>query len=135
VRALIRGGTDAAPTGGENLYKLSFDDRVTGLGRVLRRFSIDEVPQLWNVVRGEMSLVGPRPVIPYEVEHYPSWYCERFAVKPGLTGLWQVSGRNRKTYEEMVRLDVEYVRSRGVALDIRILLKTIWVVLRSEGAA
>jgi lipopolysaccharide/colanic/teichoic acid biosynthesis glycosyltransferase len=136
VHALIS-GDPVSPTqaAGEQLYKLDSDVRVTRLGRTMRRFSLDELPQLWNVLRGDMSLVGPRPVIPYEVEDYPVWYCERFAVKPGLTGLWQVSGRNTKTYEEMVGLDIEYVRSRRVALDLRILVKTIRVVLRSEGAA
>jgi lipopolysaccharide/colanic/teichoic acid biosynthesis glycosyltransferase len=111
------------------------DDRVTRVGSVLRRFSLDELPQLWNVVRGEMSLVGPRPVIPYEAEEYPAWYGERFAVKPGLTGLWQVSGRNERTYEEMVRLDIEYTRRRRLSLDLLILLKTVWVVARARGAA
>jgi lipopolysaccharide/colanic/teichoic acid biosynthesis glycosyltransferase len=135
VSALISGGSEGAPHGGENLYKLAFDDRLTGLGRVLRRFSIDELPQLWNVVRGEMSLVGPRPVIPYEVEEYPAWYHARFAVKPGLTGLWQVNGRNEKTYEEMVLLDIEYVRTRHLSLDARILAKTLWVVVRARGVA
>ena len=135
ISALISGGCDDAPLGGENLYKLAFDDRLTGFGRVLRRFSIDELPQLWNVVRGEMSLVGPRPVIPYELAEYPDWYRERFAVKPGLTGLWQVNGRNEKTYEEMVLLDIEYVRTRRFMVDARILAKTVWVVVRARGAA
>jgi lipopolysaccharide/colanic/teichoic acid biosynthesis glycosyltransferase len=135
VQALIAAGRHDARTGGGNLYKLAADDRVTRVGRFLRRFSLDEVPQLWNVVRGEMSLVGPRPVIAYEVEQYPVWYRERFAVKPGLTGLWQVSGRNEKTYEEMVRLDIEYARTRRLLLDLRILLRTFWVVVRARGAA
>jgi lipopolysaccharide/colanic/teichoic acid biosynthesis glycosyltransferase len=135
VRALISGDGDDVPVGGANLYKLAFDDRVTALGRLLRRFSIDELPQLWNVLRGDMSLVGPRPVIQYEVEQYPPWYCERFVVKPGLTGLWQVSGRNEKTYDEMVRLDIEYVRRRRLWLDLRILVKTVWVVVRARGVA
>jgi lipopolysaccharide/colanic/teichoic acid biosynthesis glycosyltransferase len=136
VRALISGDAQSVRrTAGSHLYKLEGDHRVTRIGCTLRRFSLDELPQLWNVLKGDMSLVGPRPVIPYEVDDYPVWYCERFAVKPGLTGLWQVSGRSTKTYDEMVRLDIEYVRRRGLALDARILLKTLWVVLRSEGAA
>jgi lipopolysaccharide/colanic/teichoic acid biosynthesis glycosyltransferase len=105
VRSLI--GTDAPENPPDNLYKLVVDPRVTRVGRVLRSWSLDEVPQLWNVLRGDMSLVGPRPVIEYEVEQYPDWYLRRFAVKPGMTGLWQVSGRNERTYEEMVRFDVE----------------------------
>lgn len=135
VHELISSSGERARTAGKNLYKLAIDSRVTRVGRILRRFSLDELPQLWNVMRGDMSLVGPRPVIPYEAEQYPSWYRERFAVKPGLTGLWQVSGRNEKTYEEMVRLDIEYARRRGLARDLTILLKTIWVVLRARGAA
>jgi lipopolysaccharide/colanic/teichoic acid biosynthesis glycosyltransferase len=117
------------------LYKLHGDDRVTRVGRVLRRWSLDELPQLWNVLRGQMSLAGPRPVLAYEVEVYPSWYEERFAVKPGMTGLWQVSGRNEHTYEEMVRLDIEYVRRQSIALDLLILVKTVWTVLSRRGAA
>jgi lipopolysaccharide/colanic/teichoic acid biosynthesis glycosyltransferase len=117
------------------LYKLAVDDRITAVGRFLRKTSLDELPQLWNVVRGEMSLVGPRPVIAYEVEEYPDWYLGRFAVRPGLTGLWQVSGRNERTYEEMVRLDLEYAERRTLGMDLLILLKTVWVVLRRKGVA
>jgi lipopolysaccharide/colanic/teichoic acid biosynthesis glycosyltransferase len=117
------------------LYKLVVDDRITPVGRFLRGWSLDELPQLWNVVRGEMSLVGPRPVIPYEVELYPDWYHERFAVKPGLTGLWQVSGRSECTYEQMVKLDVEYVRRRTLPLDLSILARTVRVVVTRRGAA
>ncbi len=137
IRELIGYGRGAArqEAGGQQLFKLAVDDRVTRVGRVLRRWSLDELPQLWNVVRGQMALVGPRPVIPYEAEHYPDWYHERFAVPPGLTGLWQVSGRNERTYEEMVQLDVEYARRRSLSLDLTILFKTIWIVLSRKGAA
>jgi lipopolysaccharide/colanic/teichoic acid biosynthesis glycosyltransferase len=135
VRKLIGGSSERAVRGKRELYKLAVDDRVTRVGRVLRRFSLDELPQLWNVLRGEMSLVGPRPVIPYEADEYPAWYGARFTVKPGLTGLWQVSGRNERTYEEMVRLDIEYTRRRRLSLDLLILLKTVWVVARARGAA
>jgi lipopolysaccharide/colanic/teichoic acid biosynthesis glycosyltransferase len=134
VTALIK-GEGAAPDGGrDNLYKLAVDDRITPVGRWIRRWSLDELPQLFNVVRGEMSLVGPRPAIPYEVSEYPSWYRSRFAVKPGLTGYWQVSGRSERTYEEMVRLDIEYAERRSLGLDFLILLKTPWVVLGRKGA-
>jgi lipopolysaccharide/colanic/teichoic acid biosynthesis glycosyltransferase len=119
----------------EGLYKLVVDDRITRVGRFLRRYSLDELPQLLNVVRGEMSMVGPRPVIPYEVELYPEWYHRRFDVKPGMTGLWQVSGRNECSYEEMVRLDVRYARERTLRLDLGILVRTVWVVVRHRGAA
>jgi lipopolysaccharide/colanic/teichoic acid biosynthesis glycosyltransferase len=133
VRTLIDSQEDQASQGG--LYKLAVDDRITGLGRFLRKTSLDELPQLWNVIRGDMSLVGPRPVIPYEAELYPPAYLRRFAVKPGLTGLWQVSGRNERTYEEMVRLDVEYAERNSIGLDLLILAKTVWVVLTRKGAA
>jgi lipopolysaccharide/colanic/teichoic acid biosynthesis glycosyltransferase len=136
VRELIARGREAAAHGDERpLFKLAVDDRVTRSGRLLRDWSLDELPQLWNVVRGEMALVGPRPVIAYEAEHYPDWYRERFAVAPGMTGLWQVSGRNERTYEEMVTLDVEYARRRSLRLDLTILLKTVWVVVSRKGVA
>ena len=104
------------------------------MGRLLRRFSLDELPQLLNVVRGEMALVGPRPPIPYEVDNYPPEWLGRLAVKPGLTGLWQVSGRNELDYAEMVQLDLEYVRRRSLWLNLRILAKTLWVVIHGRGA-
>jgi lipopolysaccharide/colanic/teichoic acid biosynthesis glycosyltransferase len=123
------------PAADGSLYKLSVDDRITGVGRFLRTWSLDELPQLVNVLRGQMSLVGPRPVIAYEVEHYPESYLTRFSVKPGLTGLWQVSGRNERTYHEMVSADVEYAEQRTLWLDLKILLKTIPVVLGRRGVA
>jgi lipopolysaccharide/colanic/teichoic acid biosynthesis glycosyltransferase len=137
VRALIRQGGEGLVQGGgrRRLYKLAVDDRITSVGRPLRRLSLDELPQLWNVLRGDMSLVGPRPVIPYEVEHYPALWRERFTVKPGITGLWQVSGRNERSYTEMVEFDIEYARSQSLRLDVLILAKTIWVVVRGKGAA
>ena len=133
VTALIKG--KAANGGKENLYKLAVDDRITPVGRWIRRWSLDELPQLFNVVSGDMSLVGPRPAIPYEVAEYPSWYLDRFGVKPGLTGLWQVSGRNERTYEEMVRLDIEYAERRSLLLDLSILARTPLTVLARRGAA
>jgi lipopolysaccharide/colanic/teichoic acid biosynthesis glycosyltransferase len=134
VLKLIAG--DAPPsTEGKPRFKLAVDDRVTRVGRFLRKSSLDELPQLWNVVRGEMSLVGPRPPIPYEVDHYPQHWFERFEVKPGLTGLWQVSGRSELTLEEMIALDNEYVQRRSLRLNIEILLRTIPAVLRARGAS
>jgi len=134
VTALIK-GEDERPDGGrENLYKLAVDNRITPVGRWIRRWSLDELPQLFNVVKGDMTLVGPRPAIPYEVAEYPQWYRQRFSVKPGLTGYWQVSGRSERTYEEMVRLDIEYAKRRTLGLDLSILLKTPWVVLSRKGA-
>jgi lipopolysaccharide/colanic/teichoic acid biosynthesis glycosyltransferase len=133
VTALIKG--EAANGGRENLYKLAVDDRITPVGRWIRGWSLDELPQLFNVFTGDMALVGPRPAIPYEVEEYPSWYLDRFSVKPGLTGLWQVSGRNERTYEEMVRLDIEYAERRSLLLDLSILVRTPLTVLARRGAA
>jgi lipopolysaccharide/colanic/teichoic acid biosynthesis glycosyltransferase len=136
VSALINADTpDYTYVGRTGLYKLAVDDRITRVGRFIRRWSIDELPQLWNVVRGDMSLVGPRPVIPYEVDHYPHHWHNRFAVKPGLTGLWQVSGRNEHSYDEMVRFDIEYAERQSLWLDLLILLKTPWVVVSRRGVA
>jgi lipopolysaccharide/colanic/teichoic acid biosynthesis glycosyltransferase len=126
--------TPGAPSTPGPRYKMTGDPRVTRCGRLLRRSSLDELPQLWNVLRGEMSLVGPRPPIPYEVEQYPPHWFARFAVKPGVTGLWQVSGRSDVTLEEMVRLDVEYIERRSPWLNIAILLRTVPAVLSTKGA-
>jgi lipopolysaccharide/colanic/teichoic acid biosynthesis glycosyltransferase len=133
VSALL---TDDNPsTGGERgCYKLENDARITPLGRLLRRASIDELPQLLNVIRGEMSLVGPRPALPWEAELIEPVYRQRFGVPPGLTGLWQVSGRNYLTMRQGLELDMEYVRRQSFAFDLWILLKTVPVVLSTHGA-
>ena len=115
--------------------KLERDTRVTRVGRFLRRTSLDELPQLWNVLRGQMSLVGPRPPIPYEVEKYPPHWFARFGVKPGITGLWQVSGRSTVSIEEMIHLDIEYARTRSLATNLWIILRTIPAVLSLRGAS
>lgn len=114
--------------------KIANDSRVTRLGRFLRRTSLDEIPQFWNVLKGEMSLIGPRPAIPYEVEIYKSWYFLRFEAKPGMTGLWQVIARNSCDFDEMVMLDIDYVENKSSWLDLKILFKTPWVVLLHRGA-
>lgn len=114
--------------------KLKDDPRTTWAGRLLRRTSLDELPQLWNVLRGEMSLVGPRPIVPEEVEKYGSRYALYQKVRPGLTGMWQVSGRNNTTYRERVQFDEYYVRNWSVWLDVYILTRTIKVVMTGEGA-
>jgi lipopolysaccharide/colanic/teichoic acid biosynthesis glycosyltransferase len=116
------------------LFKKKADPRVTPVGRFLRRYSLDELPQLINVVRGEMSLVGPRPPLPREVDRYGIDMRRRFLVKPGLTGLWQVSGRSDLSWEESVRLDVRYVENWSLAVDVMILCRTVMVVLRGSGA-
>jgi lipopolysaccharide/colanic/teichoic acid biosynthesis glycosyltransferase len=134
VIGLIAGDTSDG-SADEPMYKIVADDRVTRVGRLLRKSSLDELPQLWNVLRGDMSLVGPRPPINYEVEHYPAHWFGRFGVKPGLTGLWQVSGRSRITLDAMISFDLEYARSRSLWLNVKILLRTIPVVLFGRGAA
>jgi exopolysaccharide biosynthesis polyprenyl glycosylphosphotransferase len=116
------------------LFKMRHDPRVTPVGRVLRRFSLDELPQLFNVLGGSMSLVGPRPPLPSEVERYDTSIRRRLLVKPGLTGLWQISGRSDLSWEESVRLDLRYVENWSLALDLLILWKTASAVLRSRGA-
>jgi lipopolysaccharide/colanic/teichoic acid biosynthesis glycosyltransferase len=121
--------------GEETVFKLKDDPRITPIGHFLRKSSLDELPQFVNVLRGEMSLVGPRPPIPYEVEIYDTWHRMRLlSVKPGITGLWQVMGRSSTTFDEMVRLDVRYVTEWSIWQDIKIILKTPWVVIMGKGA-
>jgi len=116
-------------------YKMTNDPRVTWIGKLMRRASMDEVPQFWNVLRGDMSLVGPRPPIPYELEAYDLWHRRRLLeAKPGITGLWQVNGRSKTTFDEMVRLDLEYSRSWSPMLDVKILLQTPRAVVSGDGA-
>ena len=117
------------------VFKVRDDPRVTRLGRVLRRFSLDELPQLWNVLRGDMSLVGPRPPIPAEVARYERWQRRRLSMKPGLTCLWQVNGRNELNFGSWMELDLQYIDSWSLRLDLKILLKTIPVVLSGRGAS
>jgi len=123
-------GDDAAPVYG----KVKDDARVTRAGRFLRRSSLDELPQLFNVLKGDMSIVGPRPPIPYEVEAYQLWHRKRLDMKPGITGLWQVSGRNRLTFDEMVRTDLFYIENWSLWLDLKIILLTLPAVFRGDGA-
>jgi lipopolysaccharide/colanic/teichoic acid biosynthesis glycosyltransferase len=117
------------------VYKVPDDPRVTRVGAILRKTSLDELPQLWNVLRGEMSLVGPRPDVPYALAEYSDVMHRRLLVKPGITGLWQVSGRSRLSPIDMYRLDVAYVGAASLAFDLRILLRTVPVVLTRDGAA
>jgi lipopolysaccharide/colanic/teichoic acid biosynthesis glycosyltransferase len=111
------------------LFKIKNDPRLIPCGKLLRKYSIDELPQLLNVLRGEMSLIGPRPPIPYEVEVYREWHRRRFEGPPGITGLWQVSGRNRLSFDEMVKLDIQYLENWSVWQDLKILWRTMGVVL------
>jgi exopolysaccharide biosynthesis polyprenyl glycosylphosphotransferase len=133
VEALIRGEPAAVNVGGEKVYKLVNDPRVTPLGRFLRATSLDEFPQLWNVFRGDMSLVGPRPCLPYEWDLYEDWQRARLNVLPGITGLWQVSGRSQVPFEEMVLLDLHYIANWSLGLDMALLFKTLPVVLNGSG--
>jgi len=137
VRRFIAGEPDPSQTGGGRnvVYKLRSDPRVTRVGKFLRRTSLDELPQLINVLKGEMSLVGPRPPIPYELEAYRIWHRRRvLEAKPGITGLWQVNGRSRLKFDDMVRLDLQYAKKWSLWLDIKILLQTPRAVLFGEGA-
>jgi lipopolysaccharide/colanic/teichoic acid biosynthesis glycosyltransferase len=129
-RALIQG--KASATG--NTFKLRNDSRITPIGRILRRLSVDELPQLFNVLRGEMSLVGPRPPLPYEVAEYGPRELGRLAVPPGLTGLWQVSGRATLNFHQMIDLDMAYIERCSLWLDLQILARTPIVVLTGRGA-
>jgi exopolysaccharide biosynthesis polyprenyl glycosylphosphotransferase len=116
------------------VFKIKEDPRVTKVGRFLRKTSIDEFPQLWNVLMGDMSLVGPRPPIPTEVQQYDPWHRRRLSMKPGLTCLWQISGRNTVAFDQWMKLDLEYIDNWSLWLDIKILLRTIPVVLTGLGA-
>lgn len=118
---------------GRPVYKIPCDPRVTSIGRFLRRTSLDELPQFINVLKGEMSLVGPRPPLTYEYSHYKEWHKGRLSVRPGLTGLWQVSGRSSVPFDEMVMLDLYYIENWSLALDLKIVMRTIPVMLFGYG--
>ena len=130
VTSLLSG--EEAAGGQRGFYKLEDDPRITPAGAWLRRLSLDELPQLFNVLKGEMSLVGPRPVLAWEAKMFREPHQQRFEVKPGITGLWQVSGRSRLSYQQALELDVEYVRRRSITLDLAILAGTIPALLRGE---
>jgi exopolysaccharide biosynthesis polyprenyl glycosylphosphotransferase len=133
VRQWISSRASGERNNGTPVFKLAQDDRITAVGRWLRRFSLDELPQLINVIRGEMSLIGPRPALPYEVEHYAPHHRRRLAVLPGVTGLWQVSGRNHLSFDDMVRLDVQYLENWSLATDLKILALTMPEMVRGGG--
>lgn len=137
VTHLIQGDLEKINQGSKEkpLYKIKSDPRVTPVGRVIRKTSIDELPQLFNVLKGDMSLVGPRPPLLYEVEKYKSWHLRRvLEVKPGITGLWQVDGRSVSSFDDMVRFDIRYIVNWSLKFDIKILIKTVKEVLRLRGA-
>jgi lipopolysaccharide/colanic/teichoic acid biosynthesis glycosyltransferase len=139
VHNLIAGKTSAqagSDGAGKNIYKITDDKRVTPLGKILRKTSLDELPQFFNVLGGDMSLAGPRPPIPYEIEKYEIWHRRRIMeVKPGITGLWQVEGRSSTTFDEMVRLDIRYARTWSLWLDMKILWRTVRAVISREGVS
>jgi len=116
------------------VFKSSRDPRITTVGKIIRRFSIDELPQVFNVLRGDMSLVGPRPPLPSEVARYERWQRRRLSMKPGMTCLWQISGRNEVSFDDWMKLDLTYIDNWSLLLDLKILLKTVPVVLLGRGA-
>jgi exopolysaccharide biosynthesis polyprenyl glycosylphosphotransferase len=141
VKKLIAGAVDGCTDDGNGevgrkpVFKITNDKRVTPVGRILRKTSLDELPQFINVLLGDMSLVGPRPPIPYEVQNYDIWHrCRVVEVKPGITGLWQVKGRSTTSFDEMVRLDIKYSREWSIWLDLKILAMTPWAVFKGKGA-
>ena len=134
VTAFIKGGVETSSTDCAE-YKLTRDPRVTRIGRLLRRTSMDELPQLLNVLKGDMSLVGPRPALPYEVELYQDRHRCRFQIYSGITGWWQVKGRSKVSFDDMCQLDSYYIEHASLALDVKILLLTPWAVISGRGAA
>jgi len=133
VTKLINGNiTHNSGKGG--VFKITEDERITSIGKFLRKLSLDELPQLINVLKGEMSLVGPRPCLPYEYEIYKNWHKKRSSVRPGITGLWQVAGRSEVVFEDMILLDIYYIYNRGLSLDFSILYETIFAVFGKRGA-
>jgi lipopolysaccharide/colanic/teichoic acid biosynthesis glycosyltransferase len=133
-RDWMRQESGHANDGSGPLFKLRNDPRRTRVGRWIRRYSLDELPQLLNVLRGEMSLVGPRPNLPEEVEQYQDWHSKRLTVSPGITGLWQVSGRSDLTFDEMVLLDIYYVENWNLTMDLGIMLRSFPAILQARGA-
>lgn len=116
------------------MFKMKEDPRVTKIGKTIRKFSIDELPQLWNVIKGDMSLIGPRPPLEREVAEYTPYDKQRLLIKPGCTGLWQVSGRNSLNFDEMVELDLKYIQNLSLRTDLWILFKTVWVMIKPNSA-
>ncbi len=134
VKRLIKAGNPyEAGKSGKLFFKISDDSRVTRLGKLIRKYSVDEFPQLFNVLRGEMSLVGPRPPLPYEYDDYSDWHRKRLDGIPGITGLWQVNGKNTVPFEEMVELDIHYLKNWSLWLDIKIVLRTLPAMLKGGG--
>ncbi|MBN1981930.1 MAG: sugar transferase [Chitinivibrionales bacterium] len=135
VKKFIKGNTDDTCGAGNGFNKMKNDPRITKIGRFIRKTSIDEFPQFFNILLGDMSLVGPRPAIPYEVEEYDIWHKRRvLEVRPGLTGLWQVEGRSHTTFDGMVRMDIQYIKKSSIFFDMHLLAKTPWAIISAKGA-
>ncbi|MBW7938900.1 MAG: exopolysaccharide biosynthesis polyprenyl glycosylphosphotransferase [Candidatus Omnitrophica bacterium] len=128
-RVIQEGAGEVDQETGRKIFKEKADPRITRIGSIIRKYSIDELPQLFNVLKGDMSIVGPRPPVPYEVAMYRDQHLPRMSAKPGITGLWQVSGRNSVSFDEMVRMDITYMENWSILTDIKIILQTIPVVL------
>jgi lipopolysaccharide/colanic/teichoic acid biosynthesis glycosyltransferase len=133
VQKLIRENVDPARTGKSSL-KIVGDPRITGLGKYLRKFSLDELPQIFNVLRAEMSIVGPRPPLPYEYEVYREWHKQRLAILPGITGLWQATAHNIVSFDEMVKIDIQYIQATNLWLDIKLMFLTPIEMIRGKGS-
>lgn len=133
VTKLIKGDIKS-DCNGTAVTKMTDDDRITNVGKIIRKFSLDELPQLLNVLKGDMSLIGPRPCLPYEYEAYDEWHKKRAAVRPGVSGLWQVTGRSEVSFEDMILLDLYYIYNRSFSLDLSILFETLFVVIHKKGA-
>jgi lipopolysaccharide/colanic/teichoic acid biosynthesis glycosyltransferase len=133
VQKLIRENTQPRALG-KNSLKVTGDARITGMGKYLRKYSLDELPQFFNVLKGEMSIVGPRPPLPYEYEVYSEWHKRRLSIKPGITGLWQTAAHNTVSFDEMVQIDLKYIQSIGLGLDLKIMLSTPIEMIRGKGS-
>lgn len=133
VQNLIRNNISPAQMGVKSL-KMTADPRITRIGKLLRQFSVDEIPQLINVLRGEMTIVGPRPPLPYEFELYSNWHKQRLYILPGITGLWQVKAHNLVSFEEMVHIDLYYINNLSLWLDLKIMLLTPWEMIKGKGS-
>jgi len=129
IKGEIRGEGDEGQA-----FKITDDPRITFVGKLLRKFSLDELPQLINVLKGDMSLVGPRPCLPYEFEVYKDWHKKRLSIRPGISGLWQIAGRSAVTFEDMVMLDLYYIYNRSVLMDMNVLYETFFAVVSKRGA-
>jgi lipopolysaccharide/colanic/teichoic acid biosynthesis glycosyltransferase len=139
LSAFIKGDVlqcmDSTDEYGRPVYKITGDDRITKLGKRLRKYSIDELPQLWNVLKGDMRIIGPRPALPYEVDVYKPWHHMRLDVSPGVSGLWQIAGRSRVEFDDMVYQDVMYGLNQSLLTDLHLCVRTVPAVLKGSGAA